>query len=151
MSTATRGWRDALLGIALFSALTTFCDPAPAAFIRTTQESTIMATPHSQGPFHVTPESPTGYSTIHDHDGRRIGAALTGNDCHARGLSKDTVEANGRLFAASHSLCVALTGYMNAVDDAQAGGEFTDEIIEKLADARQDAIAAFAILLGSAS
>lgn len=102
----------------------------------------------SHGPFSYKRPGTSGYTTIHDRDGRMIGAATNCAGDGAAPLTDDAIAANGRLFAASHTLCAALTAYMDTVEEAIAIGGFTEEICTKIDDARADAEAAFDTLLG---
>jgi hypothetical protein len=144
VSPAARDWLDAMLGIALLSAVCTALEPAHAATADRFHTETTMH--HSPGPFTATTESPSGYSTIKDNEGRTIGASVSGND--GRALPAHVVRENGRLFAASATLFDSVKDYQQGVDVALTAGAFTPEILEQLDRARTSAEAAFAIMDG---
>ena len=102
-----------------------------------------MLCQHCTGPHRaIVADDHSGYTTIHDAAGRMIGAATSGNR-----LARKTVMANGRLFAAAATLHSALTRYFHATD-ADFVNDLTPEVLETLNAARQEALAAFAIVEG---
>lgn len=102
-----------------------------------------MPCQHCPGPHRaIVADDHSGYTTIHDAAGRMIGAATSGNR-----LARKTVMANGRLFAAAATLRTALTRYIDVTDKAFVN-DWTPEVMETLNTAKQEAMAAFAIIDG---